>query len=146
MARSPEPNRQTKCALNLESLEDRSVPATLSGYAFFDTNTNGVQDAGEAAAAGVGVTASPSSGAPVGATTDGSGYFALTLSPGSYAVSYTAPIGYAAAGTTVVIAGDTDAIGIGGGFVGAGSGSASASATGSSSGSASGSASGSGSA
>ncbi len=66
------------------------MPATLSGYAFFDVNANGVQDSGEGFAEGVGVSVSPSSGSALSTTTNSSGYFEFTgLASGSYAVETT---------------------------------------------------------
>jgi hypothetical protein len=39
--------------LFLEAMEDRSVPATISGHVFEDANLNGVYDAGDAPLAGI---------------------------------------------------------------------------------------------
>jgi len=94
--RRPTDNRQS---LRVEPLEERSVPASLSGVLFHDGNGNGAWDAGEEPAAGVGVAAAPDGvGPPVVTTTDANGAFAFAdLSPGSYDIGFGVTTGYTVA-------------------------------------------------
>jgi hypothetical protein len=69
-------------------------PATLGDRVWEDTNANGVQDAGEAGIAGVTVL-KDENGAPVATTTtDASGNYSFTVTPGTYSVAIVAPAGY----------------------------------------------------
>ena len=74
--------------------------AQLGDRVWFDTNKNGVQDAGEAGAAGVKVTLLDATGHVVGSplTTDANGNYLFTnLKPGTYSVQFdktTLPAGY----------------------------------------------------
>lgn len=62
--------------MNLEVLEDRSVPAVISGFVFNDINGNGLRDVGEAAIANNLLELRNSAGALVGTTsTDANGYY-----------------------------------------------------------------------
>ncbi|NHQ90128.1 SdrD B-like domain-containing protein [Janthinobacterium lividum] len=78
--------------------------AELGDRVWFDTNRNGVQDAGEAGAAGVKVTLLDASGNAVGSPliTDANGNYLFTnLKPGAYSVQFdktTLPSGYAFTG------------------------------------------------
>lgn len=114
----------------LEPCEDRSVPATINGVAFYDLNSNGAQDTGEGFAAGVGAALS-GSGVSANTTTDANGYYEFTgLESGSYDVSFTPPPGYAVGtpsggSTTVAIQNANDTIGVGVGLIEAGNGSGS---------------------
>ncbi|TSD72620.1 hypothetical protein FFI39_017455 [Janthinobacterium sp. KBS0711] len=78
--------------------------AELGDRVWFDTNKNGVQDAGEAGAAGVKVTLLDASGNAVGSPliTDANGNYLFTnLKPGAYSVQFdktTLPSGYAFTG------------------------------------------------
>jgi hypothetical protein len=81
---------QTRTTLRLEQVEAREVPATITGYAWYDTNSNGVFDAGESPAEGVGVVATPTGGgSSMSVATDASGYYAFT---GPLAGSYAVPV------------------------------------------------------
>jgi hypothetical protein len=116
----------------VEQLEDRAVPATINGVAFYDLNSNGVQDTGEGFAAGVAAALS-GSGVSANTTTDASGYYEFAgLGSGSYAVSFTPPAGYAVdnpeSGSALVnIQNPSDTVGIGVGLISSGSGSGSGS-------------------
>src|SRR5262249_1095215 len=68
----------------VEQLEDRSVPATLSGYVYSDLNNNGVKDATEPGINGVNVrlTGIDSNGSPVSQSTN-------TSSTGAYSFNVT---------------------------------------------------------
>ncbi|MEZ4707418.1 MAG: SdrD B-like domain-containing protein [Caldilineaceae bacterium] len=72
-------------------------PASLGDYVWYDTNADGVQDAGETGAMSVtvvlyeGVTSTP----VLTTTTDSNGLYSFTdLTPGDYYVVFTAPDGY----------------------------------------------------
>jgi uncharacterized surface anchored protein len=70
--------------------------ATLGGNAWVDANDNSVKDAGESNLPGVTVYLLNNSSTTIGtATTDASGNYGFAnLTPGSYAVQFTAPSGY----------------------------------------------------
>src|SRR5262245_14874254 len=90
--RSEGPGR--RAILTLETVEDRAVPALVSGIAWADTNGNGVPDTDEGVA-GVQITLTPGSGTSYAATTDSNGDFSLTgVASGSYSVAISAPAGY----------------------------------------------------
>jgi len=77
--------RTARVRLNLEVIEDRAVPATLSGTVVYDTTSSG-------AASGVEVVLTRSDATTVSATTDAAGAYAFTgLGSGSYAVQFNAP-------------------------------------------------------
>ncbi|OEZ59057.1 SdrD B-like domain-containing protein [Duganella sp. HH105] len=66
-------------------------PATLGDKVWYDTNRDGVQDAGEAGVAGVKVVLLDASGNPTGATatTDANGNYSFNdLKPGTYSVQF----------------------------------------------------------
>ncbi|TFW29789.1 SdrD B-like domain-containing protein [Duganella callida] len=74
-------------------------PVSLGDTVWYDTNRNGVQDAGEAGVAGVKVTLLDANGnAVAGASTDASGHYQFSnLKPGTYSVQFdktTLPAGY----------------------------------------------------
>jgi hypothetical protein len=70
--------------LHMEVLEDRSVPAVISGYVFNDLNGNGLRDAGEQAIANNLIELRNSAGGLVGSTTtDSNGFTASMLTPPS---------------------------------------------------------------
>ncbi len=94
-ATSRGPLQRSKSAkLNVNQLEDRTVPTTISGSTFYDVNNNGIWNAPEAAAPGVQVSLLPWAGSPVTTTSDSAGSYAFTaLSMGSYSVTFTAPTG-----------------------------------------------------
>ncbi len=97
----------------LTALEDRSVPAAISGLAFFDTNADGIQNNNESTAPGITVTITPDGGSPVTGTTDDSGHYAFTdMAPGSYTVAFTAPSGYSIGNPVTVLVG-TDNVNVG---------------------------------
>ena len=90
----------------LTPLEDRSVPAAISGLAFFDTNADGIQNNNESTAPGITVTITPEGGSPVTGTTDEFGHYAFTeIAPGNYTVAFTAPTGYTLGNPTTVVVG-----------------------------------------
>src|SRR6185369_5780706 len=85
--------RPLKRGLSPESLEDRCVPSTLSGFVYNDANNNGIKDANEIGLSSVTVTLS----GPVNrtATTDSSGaYNFANLPSGTYALREATPSGY----------------------------------------------------
>ncbi|RFP13729.1 SdrD B-like domain-containing protein [Duganella sp. BJB475] len=92
-------------------------PATLGDKVWYDSNRDGVQDAGEAGVAGVKVVLLDASGNPTGATatTDASGNYSFNdLKPGTYSVQFdktTLPANYVftAAGQGGNGAADSDA-------------------------------------
>ena len=88
-------------------LKAASATGQISGVVFTDTNGNGVQDAGEPAAAGVTVTATPTAGgATLVATTDAAGnYTFITLPAGTYKLSATGGTNLSAAATVSLAAG-----------------------------------------
>jgi hypothetical protein len=127
----------TRPVLGVEVMEDRSVPSTVSGTVWFDANNNGIQDTGEGAAAGVGITLSPMSGSPVSTNSNADGSFSFAgVGSGSYSVAVSAPAGYTANGPMGIYVGTSD-VSFGVGLTGSGSQSGSGSGSGSSSGSAS---------
>jgi uncharacterized repeat protein (TIGR01451 family) len=74
------------------------LPASLSGYVYYDANDNGSKDAGESGIAGVTVTLTGTNDlGPVNLTTttgaDGSYQFS-NLRPGTYTITETQPAGY----------------------------------------------------
>src|SRR5438045_2873963 len=92
---TPTEPKLPRSVLKLEMMEDRTVPSTFSGTAYYATNTNGSRDTNEGVAAGVGVTVTPTGGSPVSTTTNSDGAYAFTgLSAGSYAVSFSATSGF----------------------------------------------------
>ena len=72
--------------------------ASLGDFVWLDSNSNGMQDAGEPGVANVPVTLLDGSGNPIPGkttTTNASGFYSFTgLLPGTYAVQFTAPSGY----------------------------------------------------
>ncbi|AUD02040.1 SdrD B-like domain-containing protein [Spirosoma pollinicola] len=74
--------------------------AGLGDYVFYDTNKNGIQDAGEAGIAGVVATLYVNNVASLTTLTNASGFYSFTgLTPGSsnnYVVGFTAPSGFTA--------------------------------------------------
>src|SRR6516225_9431372 len=87
--------RPTQKRPELESLEDRYVPSTLSGFVYHDTNNNGVMNAGEAGLAGVTVTLTDSSNHSVSLKTQGDGSFNFTnQAAGTYSLRESTPSGY----------------------------------------------------
>ena len=74
------------------------APASLSGYAYMDTNNNGIKDPGEAPISGVIVQLSGSDangGVNKMVTTDANGYYQFqNLLPGTYSISETQPPTY----------------------------------------------------
>ncbi|NWJ99027.1 MAG: carboxypeptidase regulatory-like domain-containing protein, partial [Chloroflexi bacterium] len=70
--------------------------ASLGDFVWYDTNKNGIQDAGETGVVSVTVTLYDGAGAVLGTTTtDGTGFYQFTnLTPGQYSVGFTAPAGY----------------------------------------------------
>jgi len=82
------PARSTR-RLQIEALEDRSLPAAILGVAYIDANTNGVRDAGEFGLSGHTVnlngTTNQGDNVQLTATTDaGGGFFFLNLRAGVY--------------------------------------------------------------
>ncbi|MBK1986128.1 carboxypeptidase regulatory-like domain-containing protein [Sphaerospermopsis aphanizomenoides BCCUSP55] len=70
--------------------------ASLGDYVFADNNTNGIQDAGDTALAGVTVELVKNGVTVATTTTNASGgYLFENLIPGDYQVKFTAPTGYA---------------------------------------------------
>lgn len=91
MPHSPTP----RVRLNLEVVEDRSVPATLVGTLWCDTDSNGIQDVGEAAVEGVVVTLTLPDATTTTATTDAAGNYSFSaLDPGSYTIQFESPAGF----------------------------------------------------
>ena len=126
----------------MTQLEDRSVPAAITGTVFYDTNADGIQNNNESTAPGITVTITPEGGSPVTGTTDDFGHYSFTgIAPGSYTVGFTAPTGYSIGSPTSVTVG-TENVGVGVGLIGDGTGSGSGSGSGSGTGSGSGSGSG----
>lgn len=72
------------------------IPATLGNLAWTDTNANGLQDAGEAGLANVGVIVHRPDGSQAGtATTDANGAWSVGgLLPGNYYVEFVPPANY----------------------------------------------------
>ncbi len=70
-----------------------SPPASITGTTFFDTNSNGINDAGDRLLAGTTVDLLNSAGSIISTTTtDLSGNYAFTnLNPGTYTVEFLAP-------------------------------------------------------
>jgi peptidyl-prolyl cis-trans isomerase A (cyclophilin A) len=95
--------------LELEILEDRSVPSgnasgVVSGFAFLDSNHNGVFNSSQITLPGMNInlTGTTSQGTPVSttATTDASGAFSfINVLPGTYQLSAPAGSGFLAGGT-----------------------------------------------
>ena len=91
-------------SINLEGGDDsihndfaEVLPASVSGYVYYDANDNGVYDGGDAPIGGVLITLLDASGKPTGQTavTDDSGYYHFdNLMPGTYGVAETQPDGY----------------------------------------------------
>ena len=77
-------------------LEDRSVPAKISGNIFFDLNADGMHTPPEAWAENLAVSCTTEGGTVLpGATTDSGGYYEfLNLTPGNYALTFTPPPGH----------------------------------------------------
>jgi len=69
--------------------------ATIGDKVWEDTNTNGIQDAGELGIAGVTVILKDSSGNPLtSTTTDSNGNYSFSVDPGIYSVAIVAPTGF----------------------------------------------------
>ena len=62
------PSQRNQCRLQLEELEDRTVPSgnTISGYVFHDLNNNGLKEAGEQGISGVTLELLDANGQPTG--------------------------------------------------------------------------------
>lgn len=75
---------------------DQPSTASLGNYVWNDLNHDGIQDANELGISGVTVTLYDGSGNPIATTvTDASGYYYFTnLTPGTYSLGFTQPIGY----------------------------------------------------
>lgn len=73
----------------------RATTATVGNYVWFDTNQDGIQDAGEEGISGVTVTLYNAAGNPVATTiTDANGFYLFTeVAPGNYNVGFTPPVG-----------------------------------------------------
>lgn len=113
--RSTKPRNSTR--LTLTALEDRSVPAAITGTVFYDTNADGIQNNNEMTAPGVVVSYTPEGGSPVTGTTDNFGHYTFTeIAPGNYTVAFTAPTGYSA-GNPVTVAVGTENVGVVAGLV-----------------------------
>jgi serine-aspartate repeat-containing protein C/D/E len=87
-----------------------AVPASVSGYVYYDANNNGVYDSGDSAISGVTVTLLDADGNPTGSTavTDTIGYYEFSgLAPGAYSVSETQPAGYLEGAATAGSVGGT---------------------------------------
>lgn len=83
-------------------LEDRCVPAAISGLVFFDTNADGIQNNNESTAPGLAVSCTPAGGSPASATTNSLGWYGFSeVANNSYTVAFTAPTGYSVATITV---------------------------------------------
>jgi hypothetical protein len=83
----------------LESLEERCVPSTLSGFVFNDLNNNGVMATGEAGIAGATVTLTGTNNlnqkVNLTTQTDSTGAYSFAnLAAGTYALKESAPSGY----------------------------------------------------
>jgi hypothetical protein len=100
----------------LQRLEDRSTPATLSGTVFADVNGNGVQDAGEVGLAGVTVQVDAGGAGAVVTTTDPAGNFSVAgLADGAHTINVLPPLGTTAIGETfrvVNVSGGADVSGL----------------------------------
>ncbi|OQX07623.1 MAG: hypothetical protein BWK80_49265, partial [Desulfobacteraceae bacterium IS3] len=74
----------------------KSDTASLGDIVWYDTNNNGIQDAGEPGVSGVIVKLLDATGAVIGITaTDGTGWYEFAeLAPGTYAVQFVKPAGY----------------------------------------------------
>src|SRR5262249_32295234 len=85
LASHPSPAKKTKrLLLNLETLEARETPTLrISGYAFCDTNNNGIRDAGEAALATSTINLYNSANQLIGTTTTDAAGFYRFLTDGS---------------------------------------------------------------
>jgi protocatechuate 3,4-dioxygenase beta subunit len=74
-----------------------TVPASISGYVYYDADNNGVFDYGETGISGVTVTLLDANGNSTGSTavTDNNGYYKIdNLAPGTYSLAETQPDGY----------------------------------------------------
>ena len=77
-------------------------PGTLSGVAWQDSDGDGVRDTGESVLAGVLVESRDGNGDPVQTTTSVTGAYSFAgLTPGAYAVRFTAPAGFALEGANM---------------------------------------------
>src|SRR5438477_2048243 len=102
--------RRPRRRLELEILEDRSVPSgnapgVVSGLAFIDSNSNGIFDSAEITVPGMNVslTGTTSQGSPVSmtATTNAGGsYSFINVLPGTYQLSASAGSGFLAGGAS----------------------------------------------
>ena len=73
------------------------LPASISGYVYYDANNNGIMDPGEKPIGGVQLTLLDAEGNPTGATatTDADGFYQLVESHArQYDVAETQPAGY----------------------------------------------------
>lgn len=101
MARRAKPSPRPE----VQVLEDRSVPATLTGMVYADSNGNGVQDVGEAGLAGVTVQLDTNSEGRIDATTttDANGTYTFTNIPtGRHTVLVVPPLSTTALGSTTI--------------------------------------------
>src|SRR5262245_40358917 len=81
--RSCRPSRELHGAhLVLETLENRTMPAVISGCVYYDVNDNGIRDAGELPIANSTIELHDSTGALVAVTTtDANGMYQFTNDP-----------------------------------------------------------------
>ena len=88
------------------------VPSTLSGYAYLDTNNDGIKQSSESGIASIQVTLSGNNDlgsiAPITVQTNASGYYVFqSLRPGTYKITEAAPSGYVDGKDTIGTQGGT---------------------------------------
>ena len=87
-----------------------TVPASISGYVYYDADNDGVFDSGDTGISGVTVTLLDANGNSTGstATTDTDGYYRFDgLAPGTYSLAETQPAGYLEGAATAGSVGGT---------------------------------------